>query len=824
MRSFSIIALLAVVCCVSGTNAPAAEPTVDYIVSFHDGIGKAGREVWVREHGGELMHDFRTGNAVWVRLPAGRATSAATMMADARVAGVEADAVGIPDLVPDDPWYPNQPHFRYTAYPDIDIQAEPAWDIRHDAPEVTVAIIDDGFLLNHPDLAGRFVPGYDCANNDSDPSPDNDGQYFAHGTGVAGLLAAIGNNGIGVAGVCWDVRVMPFKHHNDWWSTYSTLPATLAAVDRAVTAGVDMIVCSFHYLGAGVDVSPTSQFYRSFRAASDAGIIVVASAGNDGKDLDDPANARYPASFDFENVVTVAMVGVNGVVMPQVSAYGNETVEISAPGVATYSTWVDSARQPTYWPVSGTSASAPIVAGAIALVKAAHPELSYPGEVLAHLYQRAETSVANAEFVIDGRRLNLYRSLAEPDLTPPDAVGALAVTSLTNRSVTLRWTEPGDDGATGLLDHFALEYTVEGAPTIAVMDLPSPAGVGTMHSATIDGLAQGSHIDFSVTAVDEFRNRTSAPVAVVLPRPMVVADQQSAFFMARTGACRDSTLVFRNSGDWEGVLTPYLFSGEDWLTFAPDPLHVAPGDSVALGYSCDVSGLCAGFYTAQLGVTGTISAAFTVSLLVLDAPEIAIAPADLNFGEVTAGTTLSLPLTITNRGCADLNWSATIEPDGAGALRPAMGVLAPGASTEALVRILADGPGPARIVVASNDPFDAAAVATVHWGVGLPMIALDGRPVPFGEPVWESFPNPLNPRTTVRYSLREAGDAELRIFDVRGAVVRIIPLGVQGPGVGSADWDGVDNAGRNLPSGAYFCRLVQSGRPVYPALKLNLVR
>jgi len=824
MRSFSIIALLATACFVFWTDAPAAVPTVDVIVSFHDGIGKAGREDWVREHGGELMHDFRTGNAVWVRLPAGRAASAATMLADARVAGVEADAVGIPDLVPNDPWYPSQPHFRYTPYPDVDIQAEPAWDIRHDASEVTVAIIDDGFLLNHPDLAGRFVPGYDCGNNDSDPSPDVDGQYFAHGTGVAGLLAAIGNNGIGVAGMCWDVRVMPLKHHSDWSSDYCSLPATLAAVDRAVAAGVDMIVCSFHYLGAGLNVSPTSQFYRSFRAASDAGIIVVASAGNDGKDLDDPANARYPASFAFENVVTVAMLSGSGVVMPQISAYGNETVEISAPGVATYSTWVDASRQPTYVPISGTSASAPIVAGAIALIKAAHPELSYPAGVLAQLYQRAETSPANAEFVIGGRRLNLYRSLADLDPTPPDAVGSLAVTGLTNRSVTLNWIEPGDDGAAGLLDHFVLEYSVAGNQAVPFMDLPATAGAGTVHSATISGLSQGAHLDLSLSAVDEFRNRTSTPLAVDLPMALVFAAQQSAFFMTRTGACRDSTLVFRNTGDWEGVLTPYLYSGEDWLTFSTEPLHVAPGDSVAFGYACDVSGMCAGFYTAQIGVTGTVSTAFTVSLLVLDAPEIAISPADLNFGEVTAGATLAMPLTISNRGCAVLNWSAAVEPDGVGALRPAAGVLAPGESTEVAVRILADGPGPATIVVASNDPFDAAAVATVHWGVGLPMIALDGRPAPVGEPVWESFPNPLNPRTTVRFSLRETGVAELRIFDMRGAAVRIIPLGIQGPGVGSADWDGVDDAGRNLPSGAYFCRLVQSGRPVYPALKLNLVR
>ncbi len=823
MRPVRIALLLAAACLLNAVAARAAEPTVDYIVSFHDGIDKSQRGAWVAEHAGKVLHEFVTGNAVWVRLPAGPAAGAGALAADARVAHLEASAVGIPDLVPNDPLYPGQGHLRNAAYPDADIQAEPAWTIRHDAPNVTVAVIDDGFLLGHPDLAANFIPGYDCGNNDGNPSPDDTGSYYAHGTGVTGLLAAIGNNGIGVAGVCWNVRVMPLKHHQDHSPYYCESPATLAAVDRAVAAGVDIIVCSFHYLAAGLDVSPSSQFYRSFKAASDAGIIVVASAGNDGKDLDNPANARYPASFDFPNVVTVAMTGDGGVVSPQASAHGAATVEIAAPGSAVQSTWVDAARQPTYMPISGTSAAAPIVAGAIALIKAERPDLPWPAGVLSQLYGRAETSLINQAWVIGGRTVNLYRPLVEPDLVPPDSVGDFAITGLTDTSITLQWTEPGDDGATGLLDHFALSYIAGDRPPAPVLGVPATAGPGAIHSATIAGLPWGNHVDVTVTALDEYRNRASATIGAYLPTPMVTADVLSSFLMARTGASRDSTAIYHNAGDWEGVLTASVYPGADWLHVAPGPLHVAPGAGIGVPYTCDVSGLCAGLYTGRIGVLGALSAPFTVTLLVIAAPQAALAPAMVDFGHVARDTTLWQPVTVANRGCAPLTWSATVTPAVVGSVEPAAGVLAPGDSLSVTVRIRTGVAGPARLVVNSDDPFDAVLTSTIRWDADLSSSGagdLAGADVP----VWESFPNPLNPRTTIRFSLREAGLAELRIFDMRGAVVRTIPLGRRGPGLGSAAWDGDGDNGTPLPSGVYFCRFMLSGSCIYPALKLQVIR
>ncbi len=821
MRYLFIFALVVIVAlpCLAAV-APPALPAIDVIVRFHDGVSRGERAAWVRERGGTVLHEFTAGDAIVVRLPAVTASSAEALRGDPRVAHVESDAVGIPDLVPNDPLYPSQLQFRDPLQLDLDIQAERAWDLHHDASTVTVAVIDDGFLLSHPDLAGRFVPGYDCGNNDTDPSPDNDGNNYAHGTGVTGLLAAVGNNGLGGSGVCWDVRIMPLKHHNDYSSGYSSLLATIAAVDRAVAAGVDIIVCSFHYLGAGVDASPASQFYRSFRAASDAGIIVVASAGNDGKDLDDPANARYPACFDFPNVVTVAMTGDHGVVASQLSSYGKLTVEMSAPGVSLLSTWVDSNHQASYATISGTSSAAPLVAGGIALLKAAHPELEYPTGVLARLYERSEVPPGNETYVIGGRRLNLYRILADVDSVAPAPVGGLSLVSATPTSMTVGWTETGDDGTVGMLDHFLMGFATPGWPYTDIGGLPATTGPGSPHVFTVGGLPYGSQVAVSVTAVDEYRNRATATVACSLPCPVLTISGTSALLMARTGAVRDSTVVIRNIGTAATRLTPSRESGGDWLQFDATPFALAPGDSFVFTYNCRASGLCNGLYAGQVRFTCDTPIAYPVSLVVFDAPEGRMTPAALDLGLLAGDVTAHAPLSLANLGCAPLHWAAAVPSGGPHTIAPDAGTLAPGTSVALDVGVVAAGAMPLNVVITTNDPFDGAFIVPVTWQPGSPAMTPGDR----DGALWRARPNPFNPRTTISYALPRAGDAGLLVFDVRGALVRALPLGKTGPGAGAVTWDGCDDAGRGVPSGAYFCRLVLDGVDVYPALRLQLVR
>jgi subtilisin family serine protease len=818
MRRSTVLFLLTVAT-VLPCGALAAPPTVDRIVRFHEGVTPAERDAWLRDVQGEVLHAFSNGQAVAVRLPAAAAPDLATMGKDRRLAYVEGDAVGIPDVVPNDPLYTSQSHFRDMQYQDLDIQAEQAWELQNDASSVTAAIIDDGFLLTHPDLAGRFVPGYDCGNNDTNPSPDPDGTWYAHGTGVAGLLAAAGNNGIGVTGVCWNVRIMPLKHHNDFSNDYCSLSATLAAVDRAVAAHVDMIVCSFHYLGYEVDVSPGSQFYRSFKAASDAGIIVVAAAGNDGLDIDDPANARYPACFDFANVVTVAMTD-NSALVAQASAHGSETVDISAPGIALMSTWVNPDRQATYLTIGGTSASTPLVAGVIALIKAAHPELTYPAGVLARMYERAETPPGNEAFVIGGRRVNLYRALAELDTIAPAAPTNLTLVAATDSSVTVSWNETGDDGMSGQLDHFLVRCRDINGWEATVPPPPAVTGLGTSHSITVSGLPYQAWVNTSITAVDDYRNRTTATLFCELPHAVLTAVPGTFFFLARTGADRDSTVVIRNSGNSGIVVTPKRAAGGDWLSFPTEPVFVAAGDSVFYDFHCSAAGLCSGFYTGQILFDCKKPVLLTVSMGVLDAPEAAVTPAALDLGNLAADAVVERQLAIVNTGCSPLHWSASLVPAGTNTVNPASGTIAPGASTNVTLGIAAGGSRPLTALITTDDPFDGTISVPVTWQPG----SLAATPGNLDAPTWSAQPNPFNPRTTISYTLPRNGDAGLLIFDVRGALVRALPLGVSGPGDGTVTWDGCSDGGRAVPSGAYFCRLVQDGADVVPALRLQVVR
>jgi subtilisin family serine protease len=120
-------------------------------------------------------------------------------------------------FVPNDSLFGSQWHLRNTgqftgAIPGADIAAVDAWDISQGSSAVVVAVVDDGVNLTHPDLTGQLVAGYDFANNDSDPSPAQ--SWHAHGTSVAGLIAARTNNSLGVAGVCPNCRIMPIKLSN----------------------------------------------------------------------------------------------------------------------------------------------------------------------------------------------------------------------------------------------------------------------------------------------------------------------------------------------------------------------------------------------------------------------------------------------------------------------------------------------------------------------------------------------------------------------------------------------------------------------------------
>lgn len=246
-----------------------------------------------------------------------------------------------------------------------DIKATEAWNTNTGSGKMVVAIIDSGVDYNHPDLAANIwsspknksVHGWNFVNNTSNVMDDN-----GHGTHIAGIIGAVGNNGIGVAGVNWHVQIMALKFLDKSGSGY--LSNAVKALNWAVANGAKIVNNS--YAGGGSDPAMKA----AIAAARAKGVIFVAAAGNDASNND--TSPVYPANYNSDNVVTVAATDRNDR-LASYSNFGRATVEIAAPGSNIYSTLPGN----KYGYYSGTSMAAPEVAGALALVWDTHPDWSY---------------------------------------------------------------------------------------------------------------------------------------------------------------------------------------------------------------------------------------------------------------------------------------------------------------------------------------------------------------------------------------------------------------------------------------------------------------
>ena len=249
-------------------------------------------------------------------------------------------------LEPNDPLYPQEDWATTDDLPD-------AWSIATGQSSVVVAVLDSGIRADHPDLAGKVVPGFDFFNNDSDPTDD-----VGHGTGVAGIIAANGNDGVGIAGVAWNVKIMPVKVGN-------TDGAPVSVIAQGIYFAVDHDATIIN-LSLGSD-TPSATLEDAIKYAYDHNVAVIAAAGNK------PDQASFPASYP-----QTISVGAATNVGDNVAGFSSRVsrVDLSAPGVDILTTY----WQPNTgndWAVgSGTSFSTPMVAGAVALMKSIDPSLT----------------------------------------------------------------------------------------------------------------------------------------------------------------------------------------------------------------------------------------------------------------------------------------------------------------------------------------------------------------------------------------------------------------------------------------------------------------
>ncbi len=336
---------------VTGTVAGNAVPTSrgsgqhlgSWLVTFKPDVATRDADGAIAAVGATEVGRLDDLGARVVNLPLGNTAAMLRMLAaNPRVASIEQDVVVEAALIPNDP--------RWTkAWGPRLIRAPEAWNITTGNPRITIAVIDTGVDPRHPELRGRMVPGWDFQNGDSSPRDDN-----GHGTAVANVAAAAGNDGIGMSGMCWKCKVMPIKVLNGNGSgTHSNIAAGIV---WAVKHGADVINMSI----AGP--RPSNIMADAVAYARRKGVIVVAAAGNEGS-----RKLYYPAAYP--GVISVG--GSTGADTLYNWSNRGTWVKLAAPGCA-YTGKPGPAW--SWW--CGTSFATPAVAGTAALIKGLRPGMS----------------------------------------------------------------------------------------------------------------------------------------------------------------------------------------------------------------------------------------------------------------------------------------------------------------------------------------------------------------------------------------------------------------------------------------------------------------
>ena len=393
------------------------------VIKLRDSVDSHGEKNFLERWGLTVHYRYPLIRALWVDFAKDRAADVlvARLRQQPEIEWAEVNAFGRRTVIPNDPSFANCYALNNTGQtiagsagvPDADMDCAEAWDIRHNASNVVLAIVDSGARLTHQDLSANIwinpgeiannnidddgnglvddINGWDFAANNNAPV-DSDG----HGTNVTGTACARGNNGSGGSGVCWEAQAMIVKDGN----AVPLVAASAAGIEYAAMMGA--VVCNFS-TGYGSGNFPVLQ--QAINVAQGLGMIICVAAGNSGSNLNVVSDA--PATYTNDNLIVVA-ASDNADQPASFTNTGNVHVDVFAPGVDIYTTRRQ--NNAAYGFVDGTSFSAPLVTGCVALMRAHNPAATYQ-VVRSTLFNTVDTKPAFTGLVATNGRVNLNQAL-----------------------------------------------------------------------------------------------------------------------------------------------------------------------------------------------------------------------------------------------------------------------------------------------------------------------------------------------------------------------------------------------------------------------------
>ena len=443
----------------------------ELLIALKAGVSDDDLERAYKAHGGQKIKKLSKIKVHHIKVPE-KALEAieAALRKNPNVEFVEKNLIGQAEFVPNDPGYPSQWHLPR-------ISAPAGWDLTVGSHSAPIAVIDSGIDPDHPDLAANLVAGYNFVGGNTDTR-----DVYGHGTAVAGAAGAIGNSGIGVAGVAWASSLMPLVVLDS--SGYGTLANVAAAITYAADHGAKVINISLAFNGS------SSTLQNAVNYAWNKGLVIVAAAANASTNT-----PYYPAALD--KVVAVSATDQNDN-RASFSNYGT-WIEVAAPGVAVYTT----ANGGGYLYGGGTSLSSPLVAGLASLVFSLNPGLTNAQVVNLITSNADDLGTAGFDADFGWGRINVRRTLQAAYSTPALSV---AITSPSSGS-TVSGTVAVGVSATSSVGINKVELYVDGVLSGIAVNAPYSFAWNT------SGFS-GSHSLVSKAYDSAGNNATSAPQSV----------------------------------------------------------------------------------------------------------------------------------------------------------------------------------------------------------------------------------------------------------------------------------------------------------------------